>query len=97
MLVAEGRRRRSEEVPFAIRFHLAPEVEAATTADGQGALLRIRRGPVWQFRCRGGRLAIEDSLWVDGEAHPHASLQLVISGESPPDGAVIAWLFRRAG
>ena len=28
---------------------------------------------VWQFRCRGGRLAIEDSLWIDGEARPHAT------------------------
>jgi uncharacterized heparinase superfamily protein len=96
MLIAEGRKRR-EPVPFALRFHLGPAIEAATTADGQGALLRMRRGPVWQFRCRGGALAIEDSLWIDGEARPHASFQLVVTGESPPDGAVLAWIFRRAG
>jgi hypothetical protein len=52
---------------------------------------------VWQFRCRGGRLAIEDSLSVDGEGRPHAGLQLIISGESPADGVSIAWIFRRAG
>jgi uncharacterized heparinase superfamily protein len=97
MLIAQGRRRRGEDVPFAVRFHLHPSVETATTADGQGALLRIRGGSVWQFRARGGRLSIEDSLWIDGEARPLASLQLVISGDTPPDGAVIAWIFRRAG
>lgn len=96
-LVAQGRRRRSENVPFAVRFHLHPAVEAATTADGQGALLRIRGAAVWQFRCRGGRLSIEDSLWVDGEAAPHAGLQLAVTGESPPDGTAIAWTFHRAG
>ena len=96
MLIADGRKRRTEAEPFNVRFHLAPAVEAATTADGQGALLRIRGATVWQFRCRGGRLAIEDSLWVDGDGRHHASLQLVISGETPPDGMSIAWIFRRA-
>jgi hypothetical protein len=42
-------------------------------------------------------LSIEDSLWIDGEARPHASLQLAIAGESPPDGMTIGWSFKRAG
>jgi uncharacterized heparinase superfamily protein len=96
-LTAEGRRRKGQNVPFAIRFHLAPGVEVATTADGQGALLRMRGTGVWQFRCRGGKLSIEDSLWIDGEARPHETQQLVISGETPQDGAAIAWMFRRPG
>jgi uncharacterized heparinase superfamily protein len=95
-LVAEGRKRRSDPVPFAVRFHLAPAVEVTSTADGQGALLRIRGGSVWQFRCRGGMLGIEDSLWVDGESHPHGSLQLVITGETPSDGMTISWVLKRA-
>ncbi|HEX8240627.1 MAG TPA: heparinase II/III family protein [Allosphingosinicella sp.] len=97
LLTLQGRRRRSEPIPFAVRFHLHPDVEAATTADGQGALLRVRGRTVWQFRCRGGRLAIEDSLWIDGDAQLGETSQLVIGGESPADGAAIAWIFRRAG
>ena len=96
LVPAEGKRK-SEEVGFAIRFHLAPGVEAAATADGQGALLRIKGGGVWQFRCRGGTFAMEDSLWVDGDAVPHDTVQLVVTGEGPPDGTTISWLFRRAG
>jgi uncharacterized heparinase superfamily protein len=97
LLILPGRRRRSEPIPFAVRFHLHPDVEATTTADGQGALLRVRGRTVWQFRCRGGRLAIEDSLWVDGAAALREASQLVVAGESPPDGTAIAWIFRRAG
>jgi uncharacterized heparinase superfamily protein len=97
LLTLEGRRRRSEPIPYAARFHLHPDVEAATTADGQGALLRVRGRTVWQFRCRGGRLAIEDSLWIDGDARLRETSQLVVGGESPPDGTAIAWIFRRAG
>jgi uncharacterized heparinase superfamily protein len=94
-LIASGRRRRAEPIPFAIRFHLAPGIEATPTADGQGALLRLK-GTVWQFRCRGGRLAAEDSLWIDGEARPHATLQLAVTGESPGEGMTISWELKRA-
>ncbi|HEX6376940.1 MAG TPA: heparinase II/III family protein [Allosphingosinicella sp.] len=97
LLLLQGRRRRAEAIPFAVRFHLHPEVEAATTADGQGALLRVRGRTVWNFRCRGGRLAIEDSLWIDGDAGLRETSQLVVAGESPADGTAIAWIFRRAG
>jgi uncharacterized heparinase superfamily protein len=97
VLLASGKRRRAEPVPFTSRFHLAPGVEVTSTADGQGALLRIRGGNVWQFKCRGGRLAIEESLWIDGVARQHGTTQLVITGESPPDGTTIGWHFKRAG
>jgi uncharacterized heparinase superfamily protein len=89
-------RRGAAAIPFAVRFHLAPEVEVTPTADGQGALLRLRGAAVWQFRCRGGQLMVEDSLWIDGSARPRATLQLLISGETPPDGMTISWELRRA-
>jgi len=95
-LIAVARKRRGGAVPFTVRFHLAPEVEVTPTADGQGALLRLRGATVWRFRCRGGRLAIDDSLWIDGEARPQPTLQLVIAGETPPDGMTISWELRRA-
>jgi uncharacterized heparinase superfamily protein len=96
-LIPAGRKRRKADVPFAVRFHLHPSVEVTSTADGRGALLRVRGHKAWQFRCRGGTLAIEESLWIDGSAVPHATLQLVISGESPSDGMTISWEFNEAG
>jgi uncharacterized heparinase superfamily protein len=95
-LIPAGRRKRHEPIPFAARFHLAPAVEVTSTADGQGALLRLKGGAVWQFRCRGGQLSVEDSLWVDGEARPHATLQLVVAGETPAEGMTISWELKRA-
>jgi len=96
-LLPTGRRRRADPTPFAARFHLGPSVEVTSTADGQGALLRVRGGNAWQFRCRGGALDIEESLWIDSLGRPHATSQLVIAGEAPPDGVAISWQFRRAG
>jgi uncharacterized heparinase superfamily protein len=95
MLVAEGRKRSREPIPFVLRFHLAPEVEVTATADGRGALLRLPQKRAWQFRCRGGALSVEESLWLSGDGMPRATSQLVVSGETPAEGMTIGWEFKR--
>lgn len=110
LLGSDGRELRGEDVllpakarqkpmtaAFAVRFHLAPGVESTPTADGLGALLRIEKGPLWQFRCRGGTLAIEDSLWVGPDGQIQKTQQLVVAGEAPPGGASVSWALKRAG
>jgi uncharacterized heparinase superfamily protein len=91
------RKRGNADIDFALRFHLAPGVEVSNTADGHGALLRITDGALWQFRARGGTLAIEDSIWIDRGGQPRATLQLVVTGISPATGTTVSWLLRRAG
>ncbi|WCT73188.1 heparinase II/III family protein [Sphingomonas naphthae] len=95
-LLLPAGKRRAAVVDFAVRFHLGPGVEASTTADGQGALLRLMSGQLWQFRCRGGTLAIEESLWIDGLGRPVGTRQLVVSGETALSGTGVTWLLRRA-
>lgn len=95
-LLPVGRRRKAALVPFAVRFHLAPRVDVSPTADGQAALLRVAGGALWQFRCRGGALTVEDSLWVDEHGVPQPTQQLVVSGQSPAGGASISWALKRA-
>ena len=83
-------------MPYAIRFHLAPGVEATPTADGMGAILRATGSPPWNFRCRGAMLGIEESLHVDHRGAPSATQQLVVVGEVSALGGTIAWQFRRS-
>ena len=95
-LIARGRRKIREAAPYAIRFHLAPGVEATVTADGMGAILRSASAPPWNFRCRGAMLQIEESLFIDGQGQPVPTLQLVVVGEVSGVGGEIAWQFRRS-
>ncbi|HEX5258838.1 MAG TPA: heparinase II/III family protein [Sphingomicrobium sp.] len=95
-LVAKGRKRIRESAPYAARFHFAPGVEATITADGMGAILRSKGAPPWNFRCRGGNLVTEESLWIDGRGEPHRTMQLVVVGEVSALGGEIGWQFRRA-
>ena len=95
-LTPRGRRKIREDVPFAVRFHLAPGVEAVPTADGLGALLRSPGAPPWNFRCRGAQLDLEESVVVDGNGALRSTLQLVLVGEVSHLGAEIGWQFRRS-
>jgi len=95
-LIPKGRKKIRESAPYAARFHLAPGVEPTITADGMGAILRSKGAPPWNFRCRGGNLAAEESLWIDGRGQPHSTMQLVILGEISALGGEIGWQFRRA-
>src|SRR6185369_14886034 len=94
-LIARGRKRIRDVAAYAVRFHLAPGVEPVVTADGMGAILRSRGAPPWNFRCRGGSLAVEESLWIDGRGQPKRTNQLVIVGEISALGGEIGWQFRR--
>ena len=94
-LIAKGRKKIRESAAYAVRFHLAPGVEATITADGMGAILRSKGAPPWNFRCRGGQLATEESLWIDGRGQPQATTQLAVVGEVSALGGEIGWQFRR--
>lgn len=95
-LTPKGRKKIREAAPFAIRFHLAPGVEATRTADGMGAILRSPGAPPWNFRCRGAMLTIEESLHVESMGVVIPTLQLAVVGEVAAIGATLAWQFRRS-
>lgn len=95
-LLPKGRKKLREPARTTLRFHLAPGVEAVATADGMGAILRSPGAPVWNFRCKGARLEVEESVWVDGSGRLAGCLQLAISGEVGHLGADIGWQFRRS-
>ncbi len=95
-LVAKGRKKVRNSLGYAVRFHLAPGVEATITADGMGALIRSKGAPPWNFRCRGGRLTSEESLWIDGRGQARRTTQLIVGGEVSSLGGEVGWQFRRA-
>jgi len=82
--------------PFAIRFHLHPDVDASLQQDGAGVLLRTPSGTGWVFRAEGARLALEESIYAGG-GEPRRSEQVVLSG-SPSDGpCLVKWAISKLG
>ena len=98
-LVPSGRRGKRGKVAFAIRFHLAPGVEPYLSEDGHGVALALPDGSHWQFRSGakddGVQVALDDSLWVDGQGRPQATRQIVIHGMVSRGGGSFPWVFKK--
>lgn len=93
--MAAGRENRME-APFSIRFHLHPEVEAEPFL--AGSALRLRAGgETWVMRQSGGRLSMEESVWLDeARARPRATKQIVVRAAAKDYRGAVKWTFRRA-
>jgi len=52
---------------FTLRFHIHPDVRASTSQNG-GILLKLANGEGWRFRAQGGGIAVEESIYLGGEA-----------------------------
>ena len=84
-------------LPFDVRFHLHPDVDASILGDGQAALLRLPRGAGWTFKVRGGALKLDESLYLGERGQVRRSEQMVVSGAIDGDKATVNWSFTRIG
>jgi len=95
-LVPAGRKGTRGKVPYAIRFHLGPGIEAAVAESGRSAGLALPDGSYWHFVGGGeGTVELDESLWVDGDGRPHPVQQLVMQGMVSRGGGSFAWLLKK--
>jgi uncharacterized heparinase superfamily protein len=76
---------------FVIRFHLHPGVVASLLQDESAALLRLPSGVGWKIRAKGARVALEESIYLGGEAR--RTNQVVLVAE--PGETVVQWAITR--
>jgi uncharacterized heparinase superfamily protein len=79
---------------FSIRFHLHPAVKATVSKDGESVLLLLPNRNGWRFSARGAQPALEESVYLFGQATPRQSQQIVLAGEIGRHDR-INWAFRR--
>lgn len=83
-----------EAVPFALRFHLHPSVKANVSQDGASVVLVLPDRNGWRFSARGGRLRLDDSVYLLGRGGPRRTQQIVVTGiVGHPDR--VNWAFKR--
>lgn len=101
LLLPVGKKGKRGKIGYAIRFHIGPGIELALSEDGKGAGLALRDGTYWQFRlgqvADDAKLAIEESLWVDGQGRPQPIQQLVLQGLTSRGGGSFSWLLKKMG
>jgi uncharacterized heparinase superfamily protein len=77
--------------PFALHFHLAPEVKVSLARDKRSVLLRGPSNRGWWFRNDAPDVSLEPSVYFDKGA-PRRTLQVVLKGQISLEGnARVRW------
>ena len=88
-------RRSAQGAPFAIRFHLHPDVQASLSQDGAAALLRLPKGGGWCLRAGGAVLGLEPSIYLGRGGEIRRGQQVVLTGHCAPQGVKVKWAITR--
>ena len=85
-------------IPFDIRFHLHPEVDATLDMGGSAISMALKSGEIWVFRYEGEHvLKLEPSVFLEkGRLKPRATQQIVLSGRARDVASRMRWSLSKA-
>ena len=85
-------------IPWSVRFHLHPEVEAVIDLGGAAVSLTQKSGEIWVFRHDGSaQLRLDASVYLEnGRLRPRATQQVVLSGRAMTYSTRIRWSLSKA-
>ncbi len=85
-------------IPYTIRFHLHPDVEATLDMGGRAVSLRLKSGEVWIFRHdETAQMTLSASVYLqNGRLKPRATQQVVLSGHALAYATRVRWSLAKA-
>jgi uncharacterized heparinase superfamily protein len=85
-------------IPFSIRFHLHPDVQADLDMGGAAVSLALKSGEIWIFRQEGAQaLVLEPSVYLEsGRLRPRATKQVVLTGVAMAYATRVRWSLTKA-
>jgi uncharacterized heparinase superfamily protein len=82
-----------ETRPFALRFHIHPNIRLKRVRDGRAIVCVMPDESRWVFETEAGQAVIEESIFFAAPDGPRSCAQIVLHGETGADVAV-TWSFR---
>lgn len=83
-------------VSFALRFHIAPDVDAELDLGGTAISLKLLNNEIWIFKASGGELTLEKSVYNSSERlQPRATKQIVVTSHVVNYEGVVTWMLTR--
>ena len=85
-------------IPFEIRFHLHPEVDASLDMADTAVSMALKSGEIWVFRTDGRtKMALQSSVYLERtRLKPRATKQIVLSGRTMEYATRIRWSLAKA-
>jgi len=80
--------------PFALRFHIHPNVRLKRVREGRAVLCILPNGRRWLFETSAGQANIEESIFFAAPDGPRSCAQIAVHGETGPGGTGVEWSFR---
>lgn len=91
-----GKLRLAVDVPFALHFHLHPDVACSAVPRSTSAEIVLPNGERWSFTAERAQLSIEDSFHCADLSGPRRALQIVLRGACYGESEV-KWIMERQG
>jgi uncharacterized heparinase superfamily protein len=95
ILVRTGKLNRADH--FDVRFQLHPKVSAILDEAGEGVTLTLPSGRRWYFLAKGGRMTLDESIYLGKPHNAVKTRHISLSGEAGEGETLINWSFRRLG
>ena len=85
-------------IPFSLRFHLHPDVEASVDLGGHAVSLALKSGEIWVLRHDGiAELSLKASVYLEnGRIRPRPSKQVVLTGAAMAYATRVRWSLAKA-
>ncbi|MEM1388162.1 MAG: heparinase II/III family protein [Pseudomonadota bacterium] len=85
-------------IPYQIRFHLHPDVEAQLDMGGNAVSLALKSGEVWIFRHdHEAQMRLEPSVYLEHDrVQPRATKQIVLSARALRYASRVRWTLAKA-
>lgn len=85
-------------IPFSVRFHLHPDVDAILDLGGAAVSMALKSGEIWVFRHDGSaELSLEPSVYLEnGRLKPRVAKQMVLSGHAMAYATRVRWSLAKA-
>lgn len=85
-------------IPYDVRFHLHPDVDASVDMGGTAVSLALRSGEIWIFRSHGhAALSLQPSVYLEKtRLKPRATKQIVLSGRAMDYATHLRWSLAKA-
>lgn len=83
------------DLPFAIHFHLHPDVTCWLTGETDEVGIRLPDGEYWRFKVEGAVASIEESAYYANSTGPRPALQIVLRAATFGESEV-SWVVERA-
>lgn len=90
---AAFRKSRQKGVPFSVRFHLHPDVDATVDMNGQAVSMVLKSSEIWVLRFDGPVLLdLESSVYLEkSRLSPRSTKQVVLSGAAVEYATRVSW------